>query len=295
MSDRACEVCGGGAFREMFRKDDHRFVQCAACHLIRIDPQPTDHTLEQIYGTHYYDAWGIQSDRSDVKELKSATFRRHLRTISDLPHSARVLDCGAAFGFMMEVAAEMGFDPYGVELASDAAARIADRFGADHVFVGPFEEAKFPGLGPQPFDLVCMFDFIEHVRRPLVTLKKAASMLSPGGHLLITTPAGGSISRRLMGVSWLHLKVEHLYYFNRRNLMQLLSAAKFRTVRIRAARKFMNIEYVCNQLNTYPRAGITSAINLLRAILPARIGRQHFPIIFGEILVHARKELRAES
>lgn len=289
MIPRPCEVCGGSTFREIFMKEDHHFVRCTDCRLIRIDPQPTEQTLDEIYGAHYYDAWGVTGNTPSVRNLKCATFRRHLRTVSDLSPGARVLDCGAAFGFLMEMAAEMGFDPYGIERATDAAERIGERFGKDHVFIGAFEQASFSGLGPRPFDLVCMFDFLEHVRSPLATLHKAADLLAPGGHLLITTPANDSLSRYLMGASWLHFKLEHLYYFNRRNVAQLLTATNFHPVQFRSARKIMNFEYVSHQLNTYRRAGLTGTIKFIRSVLPQSVRGSHFPVVFGEMLVHARR------
>ncbi len=221
----ACAVCDSTASRRLFTKEGHEFVQCRSCGLIRIDPQPTSAVLAGIYGSHYYEAWGVQTDADRVWQLKKGTFRKHVLGAVNLKAGARVLDCGAAYGALMEAAKELGLEPYGIELAAEAAAAVARRFGPGRIFSGPFERAVFAEVGEESFDAVFMCDFIEHVRDPHAVLRKAMSLLRPSGSLVITTPDGGSVSCRLMGASWPHYKIEHLYYFSQANLTSLLERA----------------------------------------------------------------------
>src|SRR4051794_32338780 len=131
---RACEVCSGTQFTALFDKDDHSWVRCRSCALERIDPPPTDDTLGAIYGKHYYDAWGLHSDVSTVSQLKKATFSYVLNQLPPLPRGAKLLDCGAATGFLLEIAKEKGFEPYGIELSEFGANAIAEKFGKDRAF-----------------------------------------------------------------------------------------------------------------------------------------------------------------
>jgi 2-polyprenyl-3-methyl-5-hydroxy-6-metoxy-1,4-benzoquinol methylase len=282
---RPCEVCNRAEFRHLFTKDKHDFFRCRSCGLIRINPQPTDEVLGGIYGSKYYNAWGMQTDAEGVQELKKGTFRKHVLNQIELKKGARVLDCGAAFGALMEVAKETGWEPYGIELAAEAAAEIGRRFGLDRIFSGPFEEAKFPGIGEGEFDGIFMCDFIEHVRDPSAVIKKAASLLGPGGSLVITTPDGGSASCRFMGAGWPHYKVEHLYFFNRRNIAMLLEQAGFIVTHAGRARKVLNLDYIRHQFNTYPRALITPTINALARIAGSRLRRRPLSFSFGEMIV----------
>ena len=66
----ACEICASTRFQPLFEKLDHQFVRCADCGLERISPPPTDATLAQIYGAHYYDAWGLHGNEEIVAALK---------------------------------------------------------------------------------------------------------------------------------------------------------------------------------------------------------------------------------
>jgi hypothetical protein len=117
---RACEVCKGLAFSELGEKNEHRFERCIRCGLERIEPQPTDETLDRIYGEHYYDAWGLRTDEGTVETLKRGTFTRIIRGLGPVRHGARVLDCGAATGFLMRVARDAGYEPYGAELSTSS-------------------------------------------------------------------------------------------------------------------------------------------------------------------------------
>ena len=288
MTARPCEACGSVEFRSLYSKEAHDFHRCRSCALIRIDPQPTDAVLASIYGTKYYDAWGVQSGADRVFALKKATFRQHVFSELPLAKGARILDCGAAFGALMEVARELGCEPYGIELAEEAAAGIATKFGADRVYSGPFEQAHFAGLGDGAFDAVFMCDFIEHVRDPRSVLEKAASLLRPGGHLVVTTPNGSSLSSRFMGGSWPHSKVEHLYFFDPHNLGLLLDRVGLTVERSRVAKKVLDLEYLRHQFNTYPRAVVTPVMNLV-ARCAGSAAKSPLSFSFGEMLLVARK------
>ena len=284
-----CEVCGSDRFRHLFRKDGHEFLRCRSCQLVRIHPQPTDEVLGNIYGAQYFEAWGVQHGAERVLALKKATFQKHVFSAVSLPPGARVLDCGAAFGTLMDAAKDAGWEPYGIELAAEAAAEIAERFGQDHVFSGPFEAAAFPQLGNASFDALFMCDFIEHVRDPVAVLKKAASLLRAGGSLVLTTPDGGSLSCRAMGASWPHYKTEHLFYFNRANVPALLEKAGIKMERVGAAKKVLDFDYIRHQFNTYPRALVTPVLNLLGRISPGSWQSKSRSYSFGEMIVVGTK------
>jgi 2-polyprenyl-3-methyl-5-hydroxy-6-metoxy-1,4-benzoquinol methylase len=258
--------------------------RCEGCGLQTLDPQPDDETLSQIYRQEYYDAWGIQDDEATTRDMKRATFERLIRPIrTGLGEKPRLLDCGAATGYLMEVAAEAGMEPYGVELSEFGAGRIAEKFGPERVFCGPFEESSFEGVDREFFDVITMIDFIEHVRDPAAILAKAHRLLRPGGRILMLTPNAASLSRRLMGPRWLHYKVEHLFYFTPTGLSRCLERSGFTRTRVSAAWKMMNIHYVAHQLARYPHPVLTPIITTFHRLGTAGLRRAKFRITFGEM------------
>lgn len=287
-----CEVCGDRRFRYRFHREAQRFIACSACGLERIDPPPTDRQLAAIYGHDYYNAWGLHEGSdvaASVATMKKGTFEGHISSLSrKLPAEARILDCGAATGFFMEVAAECGLVPYGVELSEFGAKEIARRFGADRVFCGDVRDAAFPAV--EGFSAIFMLDFLEHVRDPRGVLERSFELLAPGGSLLITTPDTGSLTHRGMGARWTHYKVEHLHYFSRRNLASLLEQVGFRVVRRRAARKVLTLRYFYHQFSTYRHWLITPIVSGAYRLLPDRARDARFRVPIGEMLLEARKE-----
>jgi 2-polyprenyl-3-methyl-5-hydroxy-6-metoxy-1,4-benzoquinol methylase len=286
---RVCEVCSGHEFSPMFEKNAHQWVRCEACALERIDPQPTDETLAAIYGKHYYDAWGLHEDTATVSLLKKATFRYVLDQLPPMPRGSKLLDCGAATGFLLEIAKERGLDPYGIELSEFGASAIAEKFGAGHAFRGEIENASFPDAKPGSFQAITMCDYIEHVRDPKRVLELAREWLAPDGVIALTTPDTGSLTRRGLGHGWSHYKVEHLYYFGRENIAKLLQSAGYGQVEFKPLWKSLNLKYIREIFERYPHPVLSQVARGLGKALPNRVQAQPLRLLTGEMLAIARR------
>jgi SAM-dependent methyltransferase len=283
----ACEVCSSSVEIPMFDKLAHHFVRCGDCGLERISPQPSDETLAKIYGAHYYDAWGLHDNEQMVASLKKRTFAYVLGKLATPGPGTKLLDCGAATGFLLDVAKELGYDPYGLELSAFGAGEIGKKLGADHVFCGELPHAAFPGVERGDFRVITMCDYIEHVRDPRQTLALARGWLGTGGTLAITTPDAGSPSRRVLGTGWTHYKIEHLFYFNKRNLERLLQEVGFSSVRFYPLWKSLTLDYIGHQFEVYPHRALTPVARALRR-MPEPIRAFPLPFTTGELLAVAR-------
>jgi SAM-dependent methyltransferase len=279
----ACEVCASPVEKPLFEKLEHRFVRCGDCGLERISPQPSNETLAQIYGAHYYDAWGLHDNENVVAGLKKRTFKYVLGKLAS--SRGTLLDCGAATGFLIDVAEELGYQGYGLELSEFGANEIARKVGKDRVFCGELQHAKFSGV--DTFDVVTMCDYIEHVRDPRQTLALARGLLGPGGQLAITTPDAGSPSRRVLGNGWTHYKVEHLFYFNKRNLERLLREVGFTSVAFYPLWKSLTLDYIGHQFEVYPHPALTPFARALKR-MPQKLRALPLPFTTGELLAVAR-------
>lgn len=286
---RPCEVCSSHDFSTMFEKDAHTFVRCARCQLERIDPAPTDATLAEIYGKHYYDAWGLHSDANTVATLKRATFGYVLDLLPPMPRGAKLLDLGAATGFLLEVAKERGIDPYGVELSEFGAGEIAKKFGEGHAFRGEVEDATFPDARPGDFSAVTMCDYIEHVRDPRRVLKRVYELLAPGGAVALTTPNTASVSHKVLSRGWSHYKIEHLYYFRPANMKQLLESAGFTQVEFKPLWKALNIKYIREQFEVYPHPVLSQLARALGKTVPSKLQAAKLRLLTGELVAIARR------
>jgi len=284
----ACEVCASSQFRPMFDKAEHHFVRCDGCGLERISPQPSDDTLAKIYGAHYYDAWGLHDNEATVANLKRGTFKFVLGKLPAAQPGDKLLDCGAATGFLLEVARDLGYQPYGLELSEFGAQAIATKFGPDRVFCGELADARFADAGAGDFAVITMCDYIEHVRDPRCTLELARKLLRPGGVLAITTPDAGSPSRRVLRTGWTHYKVEHLFYFNQQNLRRLLTDVGFASVDFHTLWKSLTLDYIGHQFEVYPHPALTKVARAVTRVAPAAVRAFPLPFSTGELLAVAR-------
>lgn len=131
-----------------------------------------------------------------------------------VPKNVRVLDIGCGFGEAVGYHEERGCDAHGVELDENIRC-IADKFGYK-IRVGAFDANNYePGF----FDYVTMDQVIEHVINPVESLRDIASVLRPGGVLILGTPNSNGWGARTFGDRWIHWHAPyHLHLFSRKSM-----------------------------------------------------------------------------
>jgi SAM-dependent methyltransferase len=235
-----CNLCGSGRSRPYLRKFGQPIVKCLRCGLVYVNPRLPENELFKRYNQDYFvkeylPAFGATAgDFSlDVALNRYGLFFEILRK-SALP-GRRVLDIGAGAGFFVKAARHLGWDAEGIEFSETAAA-----YGRNILQV-PLQTGKFGALEipPASFDAVVMLDTLEHLRDPLGDLRKAREILKPDGLLLLHTPDLRSLSRFFLGQGWAAFSPEeHLYYFRRKTLANILRKAGFESVEIRNLTQF---------------------------------------------------------
>ena len=210
-------------------------VRCASCGMRFLSPQPVAAQLIDLYTEEYYVNVDSRDRGYDGYVTEADNWRRTFRDrLGDLPpRPGRLLDVGAATGFFVEQARAAGWDAIGVEPSDWAAAYARNELGMD-VRTGTLEKMRFPD---ETFDVVTLWEVIEHLPDPSGTLAEIRRVLKPGGRLVLSTPDAGTLAARLSGRQWLGWRKvpEHLFYFDRPNLDRLLVGAGFQPVRHRYA------------------------------------------------------------
>jgi len=149
------------------------------------------------------------------------------------------------------------------------------------------DEALFGGA---KFDVVTMFDVVEHVEDPIAFLATARRMLAPGGVVVFETQNVASwfakLLGKLLGVRWQHYKFqEHLYHFDPRTVRVLLGKAGLELVEWSPRRggKHVSLRFLVE------RAGRVHPL-LSKLLAPLRLlgGASLYVNLFDEMLVVAR-------
>ena len=215
------------------------------CGLQMLDPQPDDPTLAWIYQKEYYDAWGIQRDEELARTMKRATFARFLRPTADsASRDSEATRLRGRDGLLDGGGRSLwAWIPYGAELSEFGATRIAEKFGTDRAS-GPLRAGQLRRRRRR----LLRYHHHDRLHRarpfPDVDSGQGVSSLAAGRTMVILTPNADSLSRRLMGLRWLHYKVEHLYYFGPRSLTRALRQVGLTEVRVGRAWKMMNLHYL---------------------------------------------------
>jgi SAM-dependent methyltransferase len=219
--------------------------------------------------------------------MKRQTFAARMDAVSEHMTAGKVLDVGCATGFFLEIAQERGWDVYGVELSTYAARLSQKKFGKN-IFNGTLEAACF---ADNEFDLIALSDLLEHIPEPLAFLQEVRRILKPGGMAMIVTPNVASLSERLMRGKWSHYKTEHLYYLSPRTIGRFLERSDLAPIGIETAPKYLNLDYIISQFTNYPHPLLTPFLKMLGYILPSSLRKWNVPVLCGEMLILARKEV----
>ena len=162
--------------------------------------------------------------------LKSDPHSSHAVILSRLGagHGRRLLDVGAADGFLSALLTAQGWRVTALERDPAQAERARDR--CEQVVVADLDEAS-PQL-PGPFDAIVYGDVIEHLADPLEALRSIDQSLAPGGVVIVSVPNVAHLWVRLSLLAGRFdygdrgiLDRTHLRFFTRRSLLELLSAA----------------------------------------------------------------------
>jgi 2-polyprenyl-3-methyl-5-hydroxy-6-metoxy-1,4-benzoquinol methylase len=250
---KECEVCKNLEIKPLFVKDGYPYQKCPKCGLIRIYPQPTDEQLDAIYNGGYYDNWG--KDESIFIDMKKKTFSKILELLPAIENGKnKLLDIGAATGILMELAKECGYDVYGIEAAKDGAEIIRQKFSADKIFNGYFDD-NFSKWQDNSFDVIVMCDLFEHVRNPNAILKKTYALLRPQGLLIMYLPNTNSLTCSVLKKRWSYFVPEHLFSYSNKNIKTILENNGFSLNKIRTEKKYLNAQYAQSVLHSYAKFG----------------------------------------
>jgi 2-polyprenyl-3-methyl-5-hydroxy-6-metoxy-1,4-benzoquinol methylase len=129
-------------------------------------------------------------------------------------------------------------------------------------------------LGPEPFDVVCMWDTIEHLPGPDRFVARAFALLRPGGSLFLTTGDIGALNARLRGPNWRQIHPpSHLNYFSRATMTRMLERVGFEVRPIETASYYHSVYNILASIRMRRGAGARAASALL-GLLGERLARR---------------------
>lgn len=158
-----------------------------------------------------------------LRWLRRRDLEPRVRLVAEQP-GRRVLDVGCATGEFLDAMRAAGWIVAGVEPAPWAADRALAR--GLPVWRATLRRSALPQAS---FDVVTMWDVIEHLSDPRDDLAAVRRALRPDGRLILTTPVLDGWEARRFGRRWPGWDApRHLLVFDRSSLERLLDSAGFR-------------------------------------------------------------------
>jgi SAM-dependent methyltransferase len=288
MSQSKCPVCRADRFREVRARGGLRVRRCLECASGELTGANGNGGGRFAYDSEYFESWNLAPGSPSWK-LRQSTAALRLETLERLGvRTGKLLDVGAAGGYLVEQANRAGFDALGVEI-SEHAVEIASRVVPGKVHQGTLDTLD---LDPGSLDVITLFDVLEHLPEPGESLSRLGRWIKPGGCLALTIPDIDSLSAWLMAGAWPHYKEEHLFYPSREGMRMLLASTGFEVVHEERALKFLSVAFMAPLFERYPVAWVTPAVSLVHRLLPASLREKPFRISIGERLMVARKPCR---
>lgn len=245
-------------------------VECQRCGLVYTDPRPDGDDIAATYQA-VEDPLYIEE-----REGRVLTFEHHLKPLERLtgpPDGRPLLDVGAYTGVFVEIAAQHSWDAWGVEPSRWAVQQAKAR--GLRVLQGTLETADLPEAF---FDVVTMWDVIEHLTDPRGALQQAHRLLRPGGLLVVHTIDIDSPFARLMGGRWPWLMDMHIYYFSRRTLRAMLEKCDFRVLSDKPQGRYLRLGYLMNRVGALlplvgrPAEWVVTKLGLRGLPVPVNLG-----------------------
>lgn len=241
-----CYICGASNSRSLCEIPTGMIVRCLECDTVYRAAVITGDEYGKLYQSDatmespFYLANKLAAD-PEIEPMP--TFTRGLKRLVELGPPGRLLDVGCSYGAFMVLAQRTGWDTSGVEL-SESPARFAREERHLDVFTGTVEQAAYP---QGHFDVITLWDVIEHFDDPVSTLTELRRIMAPNGILLIFTinqesllTAFGHLFYKLSLNRWEHLMtlfydIHHNSFFSPQTITGLLKRSKFEVTDIQFA------------------------------------------------------------
>jgi len=256
-----CPLCGNNEVKLLFRGRDrlHNLPgtfgvsRCTRCGFVFTSPRPKDISV------FYPDTYSPYQPKLKRRKPRNALHQIMLSGFKGYPGSRwaswlllwpfwplwrmgakycrvvpwvgemRLFDFGCGAGNYLKSMQQMGCTVTGMDI-SEAAVSVCRANGLN-VYQGTL---PCPDISDNSFDVITMWQSLEHVTNPRAVIAEAYRILGPGGCLAIGVPLFDSFACKCFGPDWYHLDIpRHNSHFECFTLRRLLEEEGFNKISFR--------------------------------------------------------------
>jgi len=254
-----------------------QIVKCKNCRLIYVNPRITPEKIIEGY-----------SEGSDEKFISQAkgrekTFNRALKVVEKYVRIGKLLDIGTAGGSFLAAAKKRGWQVNGIEPNKWLCDWGKKNYGIE-IKQGTLEKNNFEAGS---FDLVTLWDVLEHVPDPTDTLTRVNKLLKMNGSLVVNYPDIDSSVAKLMKRKWVFILTVHLFYFTPTTIRKLLEKCGFEVIIIKKHWQTLQLGYLASRFEPYSKLVCKIATKTVKLL---GLADAQFPYWLGQTFVLAKKK-----
>jgi len=284
-----CARCGGWDAESVIQTPDYELhidapfeiSLCRNCGHIYTSVRPDYNTLFSKFYPDDYLCYGGKSGVAGLMdrirmEGQAAQRAEMIKKFVGQKSLVKLLEVGCATGeFIKTCRQRFGWEVAGIEPNR----QLSDALNREgyHVVPSKLEDAEIPA---EQYDVVSLFNVLEHLWDSVYSLKRINRLLKPGGLVVLEIPDFDSPSRKRFGKYWfLYHLPRHLSHFTKKSLTSLMNECGFEKVDIlKQFRPTVNI--LCFQYAVHDKIKFNPVRSFFSAKNPAMIAAG----IFFEIL-----------
>jgi len=225
----SCNICNSTSEEIISKTNIGNIVRCKKCGLLYRNPRLSDRDEIDKYQHKIYN----DSHRLVENQSKKEIF---VSILNKLEHyKGKILDIGCADGYFLALARERGWEPYGIEISDFLLRKARESLGGKQIIGVPLKMSNFP---PNSFDVISMWDVLDHLTNPLGELIEIRRILKKKGLLIIRVRniAFHILTAKLFKKNLFGIinkpTIFHLYGFNNKNMKVLLEKANLSKLKI---------------------------------------------------------------
>ncbi len=214
--DINCCVCDNknpADFKVLYQKEKFSVVECNKCSFTFIPP----YFRKQISYENYKDENVANAVRNGNNFVKIERHKLRYDLIKKYKPSGSLFDLGAGWGHFMLTGQILGYDVYGIEISEQPYLYSKNdlKLPVDHIDFFDMKEDK-------KFDIVTMWDVLEHIDKADDVIAKCARITAKDGYIVIQVPQIDSYFAKKHKDNWKMMGLDHVNYFGKKTITQLL-------------------------------------------------------------------------
>ena len=214
--DVHCCVCDNknpSDFKILYQKEKFSVVECNKCSFTFIPP----YFRKQISYENYKDENVANAVRNGNNFVKIERHKLRYNLIKKYKPSGSLFDLGAGWGHFMLTGQMLGYEVYGIEISEQPYLYSKNdlKLPVDHIDFFDMKEDK-------KFDIVTMWDVLEHIDKADDVIAKCARITAKDGYIVIQVPQIDSYFAKKHKDSWKMMGLDHVNYFGKKTITQLL-------------------------------------------------------------------------